>query len=278
MKKKDTNHLPVVGQEELMTNLDRIFSIYKTSEAVIRPHFILTGASGSGKTLIIQTLCMLHELDFFEISASQLTKEGTSGNSLSKALVPLKGKGGKLVVCFVDEWDKLFISSNSNDSLAHEVTAGVQNEFLKVLESTHTSVFGDYGHYIPVPCNKVLFIFAGAFNNEPNVSIDRLRDFGVKTEFLGRVGLIFNTEILTLEQLYKIVDESTLLDHYCELFEDTDREKVTHLLKAYIRDNYEFNMLGARMVNTLVHQYFIKGSLSKAEVKNIVFNKKLKFK
>ena len=46
---------------------------------------------------------------FMEINGAQLTKEGTSGNSLSKALTPLLEMSEKLVICFVDEFDKLFI-------------------------------------------------------------------------------------------------------------------------------------------------------------------------
>ena len=100
----------------------------------------------------------------------------------------------KMVVVFVDEFDKLFISSNSNTSLANEITVGVQNEFLKVLESPTACVYGDYGKYINIDIGKTLFVFAGAFNNEEHVTLDKLRNFGVKTEFLGRVGLIYNTK------------------------------------------------------------------------------------
>ena len=68
-----------------------------------------------------------------EINAAQLTKEGTSGNSLSKALSPIMMlPANQLTIVFVDEFDKLFINGNMNSSLANEVTVGVQNEFLTV--------------------------------------------------------------------------------------------------------------------------------------------------
>ena len=95
-------------------------------------------------------------------------------------------------VVFVDEFDKLFISGNANSDLAHESTNGVQNEFLKVLEGGTASVFGDYGKYVQISTSKTLFVFAGAFNGELDITIDRLRMFGLKTEFLGRVGLVYN--------------------------------------------------------------------------------------
>lgn len=181
-------------QEQLIKETSRIVDIFKTSEGEIRPHFIVTGPRGSGKSHTIQQLAEKFELEFIKINAAQLTKEGTSGNSLSKALSPLIQKQGNLTICFVDEFDKLFISGNSNSTLAHESTNGIQNEFLKVLEADEASVFGDYGKYINISVKNVLFIFAGAFNGEEDITINRLRDFGVKPEFLGRVGLIYNAE------------------------------------------------------------------------------------
>ena len=269
----------IVGQETLVKEISRIFEIFKASESEVRPHSILTGSSGSGKTFLIKEIAKSLELAFIEINAAQLTKEGTSGNSLSKALSPLLQLGPRQAICFVDEFDKLFISGNSNDSSAHESTTGVQNEFLKVLESDTVSVFGDYGKYINVPAKNVLFIFAGAFNNEDNITLDRLREIGVKTEFLGRVGLVYNTNPLTLENLLEILENSSLLANYLALFQDIDKEKTVYELKQHITDNFATNTLGARMVNTLIHQYFIKGgNLGKQEAKAISFQNTLSWK
>lgn len=267
--------MKIIGQEKLTKEVEKILDIFKTSECIVKPHFILTGSSGSGKSFTIKQLTEKHELGFLEVNAAQLTKEGTSGNSLSKALAPLMQLGGKPCVVFVDEFDKLFISGNSNNSCAHESTTGVQNEFLKVLESDSTSVFGDYGKYINIPSKNVLFIFAGAFNGEEDITLDRLREIGLKTEFLGRVGLVYNTKPLSLQDLYSIVDTSKLLDNYCKLFNKVDKEKIGYELKAYLKKNYENNTLGARLVNTLIHQYFIKGKLIDSNVKEVSFQKKL---
>lgn len=137
--------------KETINHLRRVLEIFSHSEGEICPHFILTGPSGSGKTHTIQALVDELELGFLGINAAQLTKEGTAGNSLSKALAPLLYNGTQPTVVFADEFDKLFISGNSNSALAHEVTHGVQNEFLKVLEGRSTSVYGDYGKYVDVP-------------------------------------------------------------------------------------------------------------------------------
>ena len=261
-----------------ISETSKIIDIFKASEGELRPHFIVTGPSGSGKSATIQYLATQADLEFVEINAAQLTKEGTAGNSLSKALSPLLQKSGQLTICFVDEFDKLFISGNSNCSLAHESTNGVQNEFLKVLESDETSVFGDYGKYINTSVKNVLFVFAGAFNGEENITVDRLRDFGIKTEFLGRVGLVYNLPKISLDSMLNILNNSDHLAKYLLLFPTADKQTVIDTISKHIKLNYEKNTLGIRYINSLITQYFIKGgSLSNEDVTTISFQKTLTF-
>lgn len=261
---------------EIYHQLDTLFDIFEKSNGLIRPHFILTGPSGSGKSYTIQELANKRDINLLEINAAQLTKEGTSGNSLSKALSPIMMlPANQLTIVFVDEFDKLFINGNMNSSLANEVTVGVQNEFLKVIESGRASVFGDYGKYVTVPTDKILFCFAGAFNGEKDISLDRLREFGVKTEFLGRVGLLYQTEEISLADIIKAMQESELLKHYLELFEDADRDTVEKAMCVELTKAYENNTLGYRIITTLLHQYFIKGGFPENETKKITFQTKL---
>lgn len=259
---------------QTIDSIRRILTIFKTSEGEIRPHFIITGPSGSGKSHTIGCLAEELDLNFFEINAAGLTKEGTAGNSLSKALTPLLHTAGQPTICFVDEFDKLFISGNSNSALAHETTNGVQNEFLKVLEGT-ASVFGDYGKYINTKTDNVLFIFAGAFNGEENIDLDRLREFGIKTEFLGRVGLAYGLEKVTLEELQRILENSRLLANYLELVPTANKDIVCSSIMKVVKDNYEKNTIGVRLINTLIHQYFIEGGLKEKAVKKVSFQKTL---
>ena len=268
----------VKGQKELIKELSKVMEIFKASNAEIRPHFVLTGESGSGKSFTIASLAQSLDISYIEINAAQLTKEGTSGNSLSKALGGLANTGGKPVICFVDEFDKLFISGNCNSDLAHESTNGVQNEFLKVLEADQASVYGDYGKYVNISVKNVLFVFAGAFNGEEDIDLDRLRELGLKTEFLGRVGLVFNTKPLNLDDLFSIFDNSILFDTYSHLFKDVDKEEASYDIKAKIKENFETITLGAGMINTLIHRYFITGGFHDEKEKKVVFRSKLSFK
>ena len=137
-------------------------------------------------------------------------------------------------------------------------------------------MYGDYGKYVDVNLKHTLFVFAGAFNNQPNITLDDLRTFGVKTEFLGRVGLVYNTKKLTLEDLYTILENSPLLAKYLELFPNVKREDVVNSLKDYLKTSYENNTLGARAISTLIHQYFIKGGkLGMEEVSKVTFSNKM---
>lgn len=262
----------LVEQEAVLKQLDQIATIFKASKGAIRPHFMMTGPSGSGKSFIAEALADKHDLHFLEVNAAQLTKEGTSGNSLSKALAGLSAFGGGQGICFVDEYDKLFISGNTNSQLAHETTNGVQNEFLKLLESKSTQVYGDYGKYHDIPVSNVLFIFAGAFNGEEKIDIDRLRAFGIKTEFIGRVGLIYNLQKISLESMRTALEGSQLLGLYLGLFQNVKKETVIDAVMPHIVRNHEKNTLGIRVINTLLHQFFINGGkLPEIEMKKTAF-------
>lgn len=259
---------------EAINAIKKIMTIFQASEGVIRPHFIVTGPSGSGKSHTIEYLANELDMVMISVNAAGLTKEGTAGNSLSKALTPLMQYGNTPVICFVDEFDKLFISGNANSDLAHETTNGVQNEFLKALEGS-TSVFGDYGKYINIKTDNVLFVFAGAFNGEENIDLDRLREMGLKTEFLGRVGLAYGLSKVSLEEMESILNNSPLLEKYLELFPKVNKDVVVTSLMKVVKDNYEKNTIGVRIINTLLHQYFIEGGIKEKETKKVTFQKTL---
>ncbi len=259
-------------QQHVFDQLDTVMRIFANSKAEIRPHFLLTGPSGSGKSHLVAQLANEHKFGFVEVNAAQLTKEGTAGNSLSKALTALAPLQHKLTIVFVDEFDKLFISGNVNSQLAHETTNGVQNEFLKVLESRTTAVYGEYGKYFDVSTEKVLYVFAGAFNGAEDLTLDKLREYGIKTEFLGRVGLIYNLTKLSLKSMRVALDRSKLLADYLQLFPEVKKIDVTTAVMEVVEAQHENNTLGIRLINTLLHQFFINGGkLDAQEVKSGTF-------
>ena len=92
-------------QAQVKKQLEHIFQVFRASVGAIRPHSILTGQSGSGKTFLVQELAKAHSIPFIEINGAQLTDEGISGNSLSKALVPLGSYGScsAIIDCAVND-------------------------------------------------------------------------------------------------------------------------------------------------------------------------------
>jgi hypothetical protein len=76
-----------------------------------------------------------------------------------------------------------------------------------------------------------------------------------------------------VSDLHTIVDESPLLDSYIKLFPNANKKKCIKLINGHIEDVYENNTLGARLVNNLIHKYFITGGLSKDSIKQASFQK-----
>jgi len=253
-------------------SIRQILEIFKNTSGEIRPHFFLTGPSGSSKTHNIETLAKEKDLPLISVNAANLTKEGLSGNSLSKALTGIFNVQNQPAIVFVDEFDKLFISGNANCDLAHESTNGVQNEFLKILDGGNATVFGDYGKYHEVPAENLLFIFAGAFNGEDNITTDRLAELGVKTEFLGRVSLVYNLKKASLDVMYAILKDMKLLENYLRVFPDSPREDALSAIMEKVKEEYASNTVGVRLLIRLVHQYFIEGGFDKAPAEVVPFN------
>ena len=246
------------SQNNVQGNLEHIFNVFKQSNGIIRPHTILTGCSGSGKTFLIQQLAKANKIPFIEINAAQLTNEGLSGTSLSKALVPLSSYGDMLNIVFFDEIDKLFLAGEDQIG-SRETTIRVQNELLKILESDTADVIGDYGKYRAVNVRNTLFFFAGAFNNEDNLTLNRLRQFGFRNEFIGRVGLLFHVDRPTIEQLGEALNNLEVFDIYTRLYPSCNKEVAHKYIMNIVAYYNEQNQLGHRILPTLLHQYFMYG-------------------
>ena len=245
------------SQERIAGQISHLVGVHHASLANIRPHFFLTGPSGTGKSFLTKQICERLELPFFVINAAQLTAEGLSGNSLSKALRPLRENWNKPNVILVDEFDKLF-KRNGEDT--DSFRSQVQDEFLDVLEAKNASVFTDYGKYEPVLIENTMFIFAGAFSGVEMKCLDDLRDAGMRTEFLGRVPLVFSTQAIPMDELRAALPHIQLFKDY--MFLNKGKYKLTKvvadickLMNAQIKNAD----LGVRLLHSVIHQYFMKG-------------------
>jgi ATP-dependent protease Clp ATPase subunit len=111
------------------------------------------------------------------------------------------------------------------------------------------------------------------------LTVDKLREFGIKTEFLGRVGLIFNLEKLSIESMYAALQNSVILDNYLVLFPSIKRDDVEEAIMYVVAKEHSKNTLGIRLLNTLINQYFINdGKLLEPQIDQTTFQTKLSFK
>lgn len=236
--------------------ITKILQVYVSSAGAVRPHFFLTGATGSGKTHTITKLADEFGINIINVNSAQLTSEGIAGNSISKALTGLADYQNTPVIVFFDEFDKAIASDA-------EVTSGtVQQEVLKLLEDDTTEVFGNYGKYNRVQVSNVLFVFAGSFAGTEFDTLSDLLDHNVRPELLGRVGLHFHVERANIDELLNLVKKSKLIEEYCQMFSGITHKKAVSDISKELEAQFDNNVIGIRIINSLTHQYFINGGFT----------------
>lgn len=242
------------SQREITRKITHLVNVHVESECRIRPHFLITGPSGSGKSFLTNAICKQLDVPFFELNAAQITQEGLSGNSLTKAMRPLRDHWNRPNVIFVDEFDKLL---QQNGEKTENFRSGVQDEFLQLLESKYASVFTDYGKYEPVLCENSLFIFAGAFSGTKITETEDLRALGLRTEFIGRVPIVVSTDQVTLQELYNALPKLKLFNDYLSINPTVNKNTAMKGIKKLIEEQHK-NNLGVRLLNSVTHQYFMR--------------------